>query len=193
LLILVILLSGLVQGCRSSGKILKIDLLGTSHTFQLDNKDRVRSAVEISSDDKSVSISIDKGTRFVDTNGNPVYSIQCVIEPNLPQPLANTQLMGLVYSFGPVGVICDPPIILTMTYEPNELPPQLTEEDIAITSYEYFSCECGHAVWIYYGANSIQVNKKNHTVRAYIDTLDNYVLLAAEEGMVLFSEIDTLK
>jgi hypothetical protein len=192
LLIAALVLPITVTSCQEVGADFTIELLGTPHVFQLDSKDRFQSRVEISSADGNVTLTIEKGTRFVDSNGNQVYAIQCEIEPYPPWPREGSQMMGPVYSFSPEGVTCDPPLEVVMSYDPQELSLEFTGEEISIASYEVFICTCG-GTYAWYGTSGNEVNPASHLVSAQIDTLDNYVLLAAREGMVVPPKINISK
>jgi len=173
--------------CQNTGTTpseLQIDFLGISHTFQLDGKGRLKSEAELSSEDSKISLTIKKGTKFVAENGKTVYSVQCVIGPSLSLPLQEAQLLGTVYNFSPEGITCNPRLELTMNYDPKALSTEFIEEEIYIVSYEVYSCKCGGA-YVWYGADNNQVNPGSHKVSAQIETLDNYLLIAAKKEMVV--------
>jgi hypothetical protein len=186
LLIAVLVFPLAITGCEDTGADFTINLLGTSHVFQLDSKDRLKSRVEISSEDGNVTLTIEKGTKFTDSTGNPVYAVQVEDEPYLPLPWNTTKIMSQDYKFSPLGATCSIPFTLTISYDPAELPAELTEGNVYVASYTVSTCtSCSRSPYIWFEAAENRANQETHRASGQIDTLDYYILLAAPEGMML--------
>ena len=49
-----------------------------------------------------------------------------------PPPPKDTSIIGLAYNFGPDRATFDPPITLTRSYDPNDIPESVAEEDLVL-------------------------------------------------------------
>jgi len=111
---------------------LEINLLGEKDEFFIDSQGVLKSKVEISSDDGRISLSADKATAFLDRDGEPLKAINAVIDSKPPLPPEDAYIVGLVYSLEPKGATFDPWLLLTLSYEPEELPEGVRENDLYI-------------------------------------------------------------
>jgi transcriptional regulator with XRE-family HTH domain len=75
----------------------------------------------IESEDKQVTLTINKGTIAKNSNGSPLSWIS--IKPTVGTACANTvNILGQIYDLTPSGATFDPPIILTMHFDPADVP-----------------------------------------------------------------------
>jgi hypothetical protein len=115
---------------------LEINLLGTGHEATVDSQGKVKTSAQATSADGTVGLSIDKDTIILDEDGKPIQLIQATIDPNPPPLPEDATKVGPVYDLTPNGATFNPPIKLTLTYEPKELPEGLSENDVYIACYE---------------------------------------------------------
>jgi hypothetical protein len=73
-------------------------------------------------------------------DGAPVSGIE-IYRADAPPPPTEANRIGLAYSFGPSGATFSQPIIITMEYYPETLPPGMTENDVVIAYYDEINRE----------------------------------------------------
>ena len=84
-----------------------------------------------------LGISVDRGTEALTEAQEPLQEI--TIEEicfGFPPPPANAYVVGCVYDFGPEGATFDPPITITLNYDPGLIPEGVAEEDLVIALYD---------------------------------------------------------
>jgi len=148
IILLITLVLGLVMtGCTSAptpgaangeglpAYQLEINLPGEKDEFFIDSQGVLKSEVEISSADGRINLSADKATTFLDRDGKPLNVINAAIDPKPPLPPEDAYIVGLVYSLEPQGATFDPWLLLTLSYEPEELPKGVRENDLYIAYY----------------------------------------------------------
>ena len=120
------------DGEELSSYQLQVDLLGEKNEFFIDSQGALKSKVEISSADGRISLSADKGTTSLDKDGKPLQIIYAVIDPSPPPPPEDASIVGTAYDLEPQGATFDPWLLLTLSYDPEELPEGVTENDLYI-------------------------------------------------------------
>ncbi|TRZ47888.1 MAG: hypothetical protein D4S01_11370, partial [Dehalococcoidia bacterium] len=87
-------------------------------------------SIIIQSADGACQLAIDKGTVGLTSDGQPISEIS-ILNMETPPPLPeDSNVIGLVYDFGPDGATFDPPIFLTFTYDERLIPPGAAEADL---------------------------------------------------------------
>ncbi|MFC1897609.1 helix-turn-helix domain-containing protein [Chloroflexota bacterium] len=96
-----------------------------------------RDVVAESADDL-VSLTIEEGTTGLTAAGNPLRQIRIleITEADLPPPPEGGHVIGLTYDFGPDGATFDEPISITFTYDPDDLPEGVNEEDLVVAVWD---------------------------------------------------------
>jgi hypothetical protein len=115
----------------------------------------------------SVAIEISQGTTALTNDGTPLEAM--VVQPvdNPPTPPSDCHIIGLAYDFSPDGAIFDPPITLTLWYDPASFPLGIAEKDLTIAYFDivrgkWIDCEC-------------DVDMANHIIKAHVS---HYTLFA---------------
>lgn len=111
---------------------LEINLLGEKNEFAVDSQGMLKSEVEASSADRRIGLSLDKGTTVLDEDEEPLHIIHAVIDPSPPPAAGNAYVVSSVYNLGPKGATFDPPLLLTLGYNPERLPEGLGENELYI-------------------------------------------------------------
>ncbi|MDD5509778.1 MAG: nitrophenyl compound nitroreductase subunit ArsF family protein [Dehalococcoidales bacterium] len=148
---------------------LKINILGTESEIPVDSGRKILSDSEVISADGSITLSVDKGTSILDSGQNPVQSIQVIIGLDPPAAPENTVIIGPAYDFLPEGITIDPPIRLTLSYNPAEIPQGTKEGDIYIARFD----DGGWETMRYK-----QVDINNHRISTLINSHSGYAILA---------------
>jgi len=151
---------------------LEIDLLGAKHEASVDSRGRLKTDVELSSADGTISLSIDADTMLLNKDDKLLQLIQVTLDPTLPLPPEDAYIVGEVYVLSPQGATCNPPLKLTISYSPDELPQGLSEGDVYVARYEGSKWDM---------LRYKQVDTERHRVATRIDHFAKYAVLAPRE------------
>ena len=119
--------------------------------------------------DIGAEMEIPQGATALTVDGDPLraISVRRVAVPLAPP--ADYQIVGLAYDFGPTGATFNPPMTLTMQYDPALCPEGITQEDLAIA---YYDAQAGKWVQI-----ECAVDTASHTVTAQVSHLNLFAVL----------------
>jgi len=125
---------------------------------------------EFVSEDEMLHIVVPEGTIVLDKDGEPLTSLELIINetPLPPPPEAN--IVGLPYDLGPDGASFDRAITITCSYDPYEIPLKVAEEDLVIAHYDE---EAGE--WL---VSPSVVDMVNNTVTTLVDHLSTFTIMA---------------
>lgn len=93
------------------------------------------------SEDGLCTFTIPEGTVGLTADLEPLTEINIQEMDDPPPPPEDANVIGLTYDFGPDGATFDPPITLTFTYDPADIPEGVAEEDLVIAWYDEASGE----------------------------------------------------
>ena len=97
------------------------NILGAKGELLVNHDGELEKGIQITSADNNLSLSISGETRLLDTEGNPIKSIEVAINKNaFPQP-ENAYIVGQVYDFSPNGTAFNHPLRLNLKYSPDAL------------------------------------------------------------------------
>ncbi len=80
-------------------------------------------------------LTIDEDTQGLTKDKEPLSQITVVEMEEPPPPPPDSSVIALAYDLGPDGAIFDPPITLTLTYDPSLIPEGVAEENLVIAYY----------------------------------------------------------
>ncbi|MFC1983986.1 helix-turn-helix domain-containing protein [Chloroflexota bacterium] len=88
--------------------------------------------------DNLVSLTIEEGTTGLTAEGTPIRTISIVemAADEIPPAPTGGNIIGLTYDFGPDDATFDEPITLTFTYDPDNLPEGVSEEDLVVAVWD---------------------------------------------------------
>ena len=89
-----------------------------------------------------------------------------------PPPPEDRSIIGLAYDFGPDGATFDPSITLTRSYDPNDIPEGVAEEDLVLAWYDEAADK-----WV---ELDCAVDTENNTITASIEHFTTFAII----GMV---------
>jgi len=178
--LLIILVTSTLCACRNpapevanEGELstyhLEIDLLGTKHKTSVDSQGRLKTSIEASSSDGEISLFIREGTAILNKGRKPLETIHVAIDPNPPHPPEDVYIIGTVYNLRPQGATFNPPLKLTLAYDPEQLPEGARESDVYILPYDE---DTGWGRWHY---KSVDI--ENHRVSAQVDRSSKLAVL----------------
>jgi len=151
---------------------MEINLLDAKREVAVDSQGKIESSTEMASADGTISLSIDSDTILLDKDGEPIQLIQATVDPKPPSPPEDADYVSSVYDLRPQGAIFNPPLKLTLSYDPDELPQGLREKDVYIAFY-------GDSQWemLHYK----QVDTERHRVATQIKHFARYAVLISSE------------
>ena len=149
---------------------LQIDMPGASHALLLNSEGRLLARADLASDDGTVILSVDKNTGFLDKDGRPLSSIWVKPEPELLPLAEGARIIGTVYSLGPQDATFNAPLKLTLSYDPQEIPEDVREDDVYIVPYDKSTG------WGSYSYKRVETDK--HQVTTQIERFTRYAVLA---------------
>lgn len=122
------------------------------------------------SDDSTIELNIGEGTTCLTGEGQPFSKVKiCAILSPLFSPELDF-MIGQAYDFKPDGAMFNPPITLNFTYNPQDIPDGVSEEDLVI------------AVWDQESYNWVKLpsicNPSSHVITAQISHFTIFSILA---------------
>ena len=106
----------------------------------------------------------------MDKEGKPLELIHVAIDSSLPLPPEDAYIIGVTYDLRPEGATFDPPLMLTISYDPQELPEKVRDSDVYVAPYDEAS---GWGRWSYKN-----VDTSNNRVTTQISSLGRFAVLA---------------
>jgi hypothetical protein len=129
---------------------LAMKILGTRKDYIFDSFGRIQKMhdeVYFTSSDNMLTVTISRNTKPKDSSGDLLRSFDVSLSEEPPPPPEKGNIIGLPYDFKPKGATFDPPLGLTMMYDPANLPAGVSEEDLVIAYYDqdtgkWMECSC---------------------------------------------------
>jgi thioredoxin 1 len=149
---------------------LRIDILGRTHIVSLGGEGRLTVSAVLASPDGAVILSIDKGTKLLDKDVKPLSAILVKTEQELLPLAEGAYIIGAVYSLEPQDATFNAPLKLTLSYDPQEIPEGVREDDVYIAPYDE------NTGWGSYNYKRVETDK--HRVTTQIERFTRYAVLA---------------
>ena len=151
---------------------IKAKLFGVSFTFSIDKYGKILETIKFTSKDGKFTLTIPKGTIALDKYGDPLETLEADVDESPPDPPEDAHIIGLAYNFGPDGATFDPPITVEFTYDPDDLPEDLEdEEDLVIAYYDEDDDE-----WV---ELDCVVDTVNNTITASVSHFTTFAIIGA--------------
>ncbi|MCK4722411.1 MAG: hypothetical protein KAT75_03855, partial [Dehalococcoidia bacterium] len=118
-----------------------------------------------------VDLTISEGTTGKTKEDEPLSEISVTEMEEPPVPPADSNVIGLTYDLGPDEATFDPPITLTFTYDPDEIPEGVSEENLVIAVWDE-----GASEWV--TLEGCTVDPITHTITAPVSHFTAFTVLA---------------
>ena len=118
-----------------TGEEVTTNLFGAEASSPISSTGEILETIEATSEDGTLTLTIPAGTIALDKEDNPLISLEAEVDTNPPPP-EDTSIIGLAYDFSPDEATFDPPITLTWSYDPNDIPEGVAEEDLVLAWYD---------------------------------------------------------
>ncbi len=154
-------------------KYIRGNIFGEESNFRISRGDEAEKTIEVTSEDRRLTMTIPEGTIAKGEDGEPLKSLEITTCENPPPPPEYAHIIGLAYSFGPAGANFDPPITLEFTYDPDTIPEGVNEGDLIVAYYdkdagEWVELEC-------------TVDPETHTITACVAHFTTFAIIGSEE------------
>jgi thioredoxin 1 len=150
---------------------IRVTLPDTNNTTILvTEQGKALNSTTITSSDGNVSLSFDKGTALLDEKGKPLQFITAVIDPLIPVPPENAEIVGFAIDIQPRGAKANPSLKLTLNYDPNAFPEGISENDLWIYKYTGDTWDL---------MRYKQINTEANSIMTSISSFDKYSVMAS--------------
>ncbi|MGB2815209.1 MAG: hypothetical protein WBC75_09025 [Dehalococcoidales bacterium] len=130
-------------------------------------------AVTFESEDGDLALSIPEDTVGTTEDGDPLPSISITKELSAPAAPEDADFVGMPYDLGPDGASFEPPITITFTYDPAQLPDGVGPQSLGLA---YYDQETGE--WVPLDPTSISIDPETNTITAEIDHFTLFGVMA---------------
>ena len=151
---------------------LKTDLFGLVKNYRISYSGEMQKAIEATSEDGMLTISIPKSTIVLDKDGKRLKTLKVAVDESPPLPPEDAHIIGLAYNFGPSRATFDPALTLTWRYDPEVLPERVEEENLVLA---YYDQEAGRWVEI-----KCLVDTVNNIITASINHFTTFAIIGYE-------------
>jgi hypothetical protein len=148
---------------------LTTNLFGQTTETRINYLGIVQNEIKAVSEDGRLTVVIPKGTKALNKNNDPLYSLTAISNNSPPDPPKSTNIIGLAYDFGPDGANFQPAITFTWSYDLAALPQNVSENSLVIV---YFDNAAGK--WVELDG---KVDKTNHTITASVTHFTTFAML----------------
>jgi hypothetical protein len=138
----------------------------------IDEDGMVQADIHYSTTDGMMEIEISSGTIALTADGKPLQSIEVdvvVVSEEIPPPPPGAYIIGYAYDLGPAGATFNPPITLTLHYDPGLIPEGVVEADLFIAYYDVATGQ-----WVSLPST---VDTENNTITAEVSHLTIFAIL----------------
>jgi hypothetical protein len=135
--------------------------------FSSNSEGKALDSTTLVTSDGKASLFIPAGTALLDSNGNPLLLVTAEV---MTEPPATPPLSKLIeaYAFGPSGAHFGPSIVLSLSYQSENLPQEVNEADLYVAYYD-------GASWVNLQST---VDTLTRTVKADISHFGSYALMS---------------
>jgi hypothetical protein len=148
---------------------LTTNLFGKTAETNINYSGIVSKEIKATSADGRLTIDIPKGTKALNKNGSPLYSLTAKSNDSPPGPPEGSNIIGLAYDFGPDGATFQPAITFTWSYDPATLPEGVAAKNLVIAYYDATAKK-----WIEVAG---EVDTANNKVTANVTHFTTYAML----------------
>jgi len=147
------------------------NLFGVEKSYRIDSDGEILATIEATSEDSLLTMTIPKGTIALGKDGKRLKSLQTAVDESPPDPPEDCCIIGLAFDFGPEGATFDPGITFEYTYDPDDIPEGVAEEDLVIA---YYDEEAGEWVEL-----DCVVDTENNTITASVSHFTTFAIIGA--------------
>jgi len=149
---------------------IEADLFGGETEFSISEDGEIQETIEATSEAGDLTIVIEEGTIALDEDGEPLGSLEIVVDETPPDPPDDAHVIGLAYDFGPDGATFDPPITMTYTLDLDDLPEGVDPENLVIAYWDGDE-------WVELDSD-VDTENNTITIEAEVDHFTTFAIMA---------------
>ncbi len=119
----------IIKPITTSGFMASADLKVDAHGI-------VQNATQLQMEDGKVTLDIPKNTSLVDSNGKALDNLSASKLTSIPEPPPPQAAILTAYEFGPDGAQFNPPLTLTLKYDPKSLPANVDQSKVTLAFWD---------------------------------------------------------
>jgi len=163
--------SGVAEGPGPAEYYLTVNMFGDISKWDISEQGNLLEPLHVSSADNKVIISLGKDASCLDKEDNRLSTITISNQTDWPPVPEDYDIIGTAYEFQPAGAKFAPALSLTLSYEDNDVPQYLSEEDVYIA---YYDTTAGNWVPL-----TSQVDTVNNIVTAPVSHFTTFAIMGA--------------
>lgn len=113
-----------------------LNVAGAGGSLVLDIYSKISRTVEVTAPGGLLHLKFPARTFALQQNGQKITSLDVTVNADPPPPPAGKNVIGIVYDFQPDGAVFAPPIMLTLSYGPEDIPSGADEIDLVLAFYD---------------------------------------------------------
>jgi len=150
---------------------LRVNMFGDISKWDISKQGNLLEPLEVSSADNKVTISLGKDASCLDKEDYRLSTITISEQTDWPSVPEDYDIIGTAYEFRPAGAKFDPALTLTLSYDDNDVPQYISEEDVYITYYD-----ATDENWV---PLTSQVDTENNIVAAPVSHFTTFAIMGA--------------
>jgi len=150
---------------------LTVNMFGDISKWDISEQGNLLEPLEVSSADNKVTISLGKDASCLDKEDYRLSTITISEQTDWPSVPEDYDIIGTAYEFRPAGAKFDPALTLTLSYDDNDVPQYISEEDVYITYYD-----ATDENWV---PLTSQVDTENNIVAAPVSHFTTFAIMGA--------------
>jgi len=150
---------------------LTVNMSGDISKWKISKQGNLLELLQVSSADNKVTISLDKGASCLGKSDYRLSTITISNQTDWPSVPEDYDIIGRAYEFQPAGAKFAPALSLTLSYDDNDVPQYLSEEDVYIAYYDATAED-----WV---PLTSQVDTENNIVTAPVSHLTTFAIMRA--------------
>jgi thioredoxin 1 len=208
LFLLTLILIGLIlaAGCSTSTpapveetatNAVTISLPGTgANSIFVTSQGKLLKKAEYTSSDGNINVLIDPGTTLLSENKTPLQSIVEAVDPVIPVPPENAEIVGDIVDLQPPGATIIPSLKITLSYDPSAVSQGVNKNDLWVYRYAGNSWEMVRNKNLDSGANRVTAAISRfgkYSVLAPTRPVETPHPAAAQSGLTTISVTEALE
>ncbi len=149
----------------------QLNIAGVQSSYAISSTGKLLETIEAVSQDSKLKLILSENTTAQDKTGQPLTSLSINANQTPPPPPEDTTIVGLAYNLEPSGAVFDPPIIISLKYDPSSLPQGIAEGDLKLAYYDEATSE-----WVVLEST---VDTASHTLTARLSHFTTFAIVGS--------------
>ncbi len=116
--------------------VVQLNIGGVQSSHAISSTGKLLETIEAVSQDSKLKLILPENTIAQNKMGQPLTNLSVNSNQAPPPPPEDTTIVGLAYNLEPSGARFDPPIIISLKYDPSSIPQGVSEVDLKLAYYD---------------------------------------------------------